>query len=452
MMLRSITLLLIPTVRAGVLQLTGNSNAIDFGDGANRLTCRPQTFENPSIRSIYPRSVTSMTANVSADLVGIAPSCAGRTIREPCASDRPADPPLFFCAWDTVPPTGVNKFWVGPMRATRTEDTLPGGAVLGVWTSVECPLPPAAEAHTMLTTGGAGVAATLSLSVYHYATSGEDSLGLPFAGMAGGDQVSFPLPPAPLPPSPPPASPPPGIPGHPDCSTATADGETTILKADGSTYTALCDMSTKGGGWALAAVVTAGGTSWTITDANGNQGDSSSAWESAGIFGSLDALTSDFKSEAWNSMPKSQIMVLYTGNSLTNNFLLKAISCHAGETMRETFQGLQFSAAGSASFSASEPGAAHRCTIDDSTSTNDQALSMGGTMNTLTLKWGEYEGAQDNNKDRAMFSTNRRTAVDAPSGLGSFAQIGSDTSVNVGINNDNAVSASGTHIYRIYIK
>ena len=67
-------------------------------------------------------------------------------------------------------------------------------------------------------------------------------------------------------------------------------------------------------------------------------------------------------------------------------------------------------------------------------------------------KFGEAEGVQDFNKDRAMLSTNHRSSVDLPMGLGSYSHIsGTEASTNVGQNTDAATSPGAGHVYGIYV-
>jgi len=99
----------------------------------------------------------------------------------------------------------------------------------------------------------------------------------------------------------------------------------------------------------------------------------------------------------------------------------------------------------------------HKCPlIKASKPSNEKALVNNEKITWLYLKFGEREGAEDGNKDRVMLSTDARGSgsnqLDYCQGLGSFAQIGKDRSVNVGTQHDSAVSVGSGHVYRVYVR
>lgn len=199
------------------------------------------------------------------------------------------------------------------------------------------------------------------------------------------------------------------------------------------------------------ATVDSGGDKWEISDSGGNAADPNSAWQSTTVFGSYSS--GDYKNDMWYYTPKSNIMIKYNGN-----FLLSTGSCFAGETMKQTFDNLQWDAGPSSTV----PSASRKCGITSSTPRGDPALTGSTTPQTLLLKWGELEGVQTTNKDRAYISVaENRPGVDAPNGLGSYMSDADGcgpsggpstcTTVNVGINDDKAISAGPGHSYGIYI-
>jgi len=257
-----------------------------------------------------------------------------------------------------------------------------------------------------------------------------------------------PPPPPPSPPPPPPPSPPAVAAGANPCSTSTQSG--TVNTDIGEVY---CDADTPGGPWAHIATVDSGGNQWRFSDSGGNSADAGSAWQSTTTFGSFNS-GQDFKNKMWYFTPKTSIMIKYNGN-----FLLRTGSCFAGTTMKQMFDNLSWEAGGSST----SPSSSVKCGIAGSTPRGDPALTGSTTPNTLLVKWGEAEGVQTTNKDRAYLSVaENRPNVDAPNGLGSYMSSadgcgpsgGRDvcTTVNVGINDDRAVSPGPGHSYGIYIR
>jgi len=221
-----------------------------------------------------------------------------------------------------------------------------------------------------------------------------------------------------------------------------ADGARTIMLNDRS-FSTLCDQTTDGGGWTLAATITSGGSAWTYGN-SGDAGQAESAWENATPFGVH--TSGDFKSPAFVHMPKNQILIKLDGQKL-----LTTEMCADGDSLQTTFNGLYWDAAGSMA----SPTSFHKCKISSRGAANagDLALLRGGMPGFLYLKWGEKNGAQDSNKDRSYLSTSSRHNVDYPEGLGSFSRIDSQTrSVNVGIHNDAAMSAPTGQSYTIWVR
>jgi len=214
-------------------------------------------------------------------------------------------------------------------------------------------------------------------------------------------------------------------------------------------------------GYTLVATVSSTGSSWQYGDANKDDGDVNSAWESAATFGSADNRHADYKSPLYNTMTKNKILITYNGEKL-----LETATCHAGESMKTTFNNLKFNVncpyvGGSdrctTTTTKTAADAAHQCSIASyATHSHDSAVLDGQSASQLYLKWGEADGAEDGNKDRTYISTTARGAdgnrVDYNQGLGSFVSFsGSEHTVNVGKHNDGAVTDSNMGNYGIYI-
>jgi hypothetical protein len=294
-------------------------------------------------------------------------------------------------------------------------------------------------------------------------------------GAAGKDGETPTIPPTPPPtpsptvaPTPAPTAPPTPAPQAPSsCADVQAAGNTqsgvytltptATFLSWGPTYKTYCDLTTSGGGWSLAAVVASEGSSWQFGDENGNAGQFSSAWENGQTFNNgehaLRNRGADLKTAAFTAVPKSDIMIKYNGQ-----FLLESASCYPGKTLRQTFNGLHFSADQSDPNWKTQPEAQHICRIQNQTPrSGDIALLHGKTSSELYLKYGEQDGAEDGNKDRTYISTRSRgnsgNRLDYNDGLGSFVSFsGNEHTVNVGRKDDGAVSVGGGHHYEIYVR
>ena len=100
----------------------------------------------------------------------------------------------------------------------------------------------------------------------------------------------------------------------------------------------------------------------------------------------------------------------------------------------------------------------HTCAVAQyNTPSGEVSLINGEAVAEIYLKYGERDGAEDGNKDRAYLSTDARgtatNQVDYPQGLGSFVSFsGDERSVNVGIHDDGAIAAPAGSSYGIWVR
>lgn len=164
---------------------------------------------------------------------------------------------------------------------------------------------------------------------------------------------------------------------------SSSSGAYSIRLADGTLEKVMCDMKTSSGGWTLVATVTSAGTAWQFGDDDGDLGDLSSAWESNNTFGDFDDATADFKANAFNVLPKDQIMITYNGDHL-----LTTLGCHNDTSMKEMFNNLQFIAGGSSECTSSNwktcVDSKHQCVVQRYTSiTGELALVHSTTIQNM---------------------------------------------------------------------
>lgn len=220
------------------------------------------------------------------------------------------------------------------------------------------------------------------------------------------------------------------------------------LTLEGASSAHYCDMTTEGGGWTLAGVVTnKDGKSW---------GHASGAWEDTTTFGSaaIDA-NADYKGAAFSKLPAKDLMVGFAVEGQAHELVALAPSCLPETTLAGHFAGLGWSCGGSAALSSGNS-CTHACAVTKANANAaDLAISEGSAVSHLWLKAGEADGAQDNNKDRAYISGTGRTNVDAPKGLGSFCSGGSCSNpgeVDAGQDDDGALAAPADRYWTVWVR
>lgn len=156
-----------------------------------------------------------------------------------------------------------------------------------------------------------------------------------------------------------------------------------------------------------------------VWSASLNPAQAAAPWDDASVFGTQ-SFTADFKSAGWNVAPFARWLVRDSGSSLRNLFYSNVISS-ANTSFRAWWGSQTWRAIGSDGASAAV--AANRVTTQAGVSYGVSDPCNIGLRNPVLIKWGEFDGTQDGNKDRAMLSGHNPASgdgVDSPLGLGCF--------------------------------
>jgi len=188
----------------------------------------------------------------------------------------------------------------------------------------------------------------------------------------------------------------------------------------GTPFQAYCDMSTSGGGWTMVANISdAGSDVWSQFMPSQDAG----LWDSISILGSTPTFTDDYKSQAYMDITATSLLIKEAGT----NAVLRADNCWTSSSFQGFISGLLWDGDASDSNWSDGSGAA-LCNFEHY-GYNDPVLrasSHSGTQRVLAFKWGERNGVQDQNKDRAMITTYLANGystphhIDFPTGLGGF--------------------------------
>ena len=206
------------------------------------------------------------------------------------------------------------------------------------------------------------------------------------------------------------------------------------IKPDGYTGTPVltfCDLETETGGWMHV------GTIYDNNEAYDNAtnhpwGAPLNPFQSTGIWEDSSSLnttvgtpfTTDYKNELWAYAPMSQMMIKYSGANQTNLFYTnkEQLQC---TSLASFFAGLNWSAAGSDTSGQAYTNGRVKSLDVTNNAISDPVLDSANRTKIL-FKFGEYDGAQDGNKDRVMIAGhryNQADSVDNPWGLGCFTNL-----------------------------
>lgn len=207
------------------------------------------------------------------------------------------------------------------------------------------------------------------------------------------------------------------------------------IKPDGYTgnpVLTFCDLETETGGWMHV------GTIYDNNEAYDNAtnhpwGAPLNPFQSTGIWEDSSSLnttagtpfTTDYKNALWAYAPMSQMMLKYNGANQTNIFYTNTgqLQC---TSLASFFAGLNWAANGSDTSNAAYTNGRVK-SLDVTNNAISDPVFDSANRTKILFKFGEYDGAQDGNKDRTMIAGHRFNAsdqVDAPWGLGCFTNLG----------------------------
>jgi len=242
------------------------------------------------------------------------------------------------------------------------------------------------------------------------------------------------------------------------------------IKPDGYAGTPVltfCDLETDTGGWMHVGTIHDNNEAFDNAT-NHPWGAPLNPFQSTGLWEDYNTLnttagtpfTIDYKNELWAYAPMSQLMIKYNGAN-QNNILYTNINQLQCSSLASFFAGLNWAAAGGDTSSAAYTNARVKSLDITNNGISDPVLGSG-TKTKLLFKFGEYDGAQDGNKDRSMIAGHRHDAadgVDAPWGLGCFTNLSGTVHyrdiVPVAQNSNdyppNAITGA-PHAYSIWVK
>jgi hypothetical protein len=194
-----------------------------------------------------------------------------------------------------------------------------------------------------------------------------------------------------------------------------------------------CDMNTAGGGWMHCATFVDNNEAysnsynhpWAAPMFNAQY---TGIWQDNSTLGTQ-SFTSDYKNNVWNYYPMTQQLMKDSGATLRNLWYTGASQITA-QSLSTFWANRQWLAVGSdtsqGASGAIAQGRVHYQTITNF-GVNDPVFGSSG-LSRILFKWGEYDGTQDANKDRAMISyeTATSTDVDSPKGIGCFTALTAD--------------------------
>jgi len=207
------------------------------------------------------------------------------------------------------------------------------------------------------------------------------------------------------------------------------------IKPDGYTgdpVLTFCDLETESGGWMHVGTIYDNNEAYD-NSTNHPWGAPLNPFQSTGIWEDYNTLnttagtpfTTDYKNALWAYAPMSQMMIKYNGASQTNILYTNTgqLQC---TSLASFFAGLNWSAAGSDTSAQAYTNGRVKSLDVTNNGISDPVLDSANRTKIL-FKFGEYDGAQDGNKDRTMIAGHRYNVtdnVDTPWGLGCFTNLG----------------------------
>jgi hypothetical protein len=223
-----------------------------------------------------------------------------------------------------------------------------------------------------------------------------------------------------------------------------------------------CDMNTASGGWMHCATFVDNNEAYNNSynhpwGAPLHNAQYTGIWQDNSILGSQ-SFISDYKNNVWNYYPMTQQLMKDSGATLRNLWYTGAAQITA-QSLSTFWANRRWLADGSdSSPSAVSGGRVHYQTITNF-GVNDAVFGSSG-LDKILFKYGEYDGTQDGNKDRAMISyvTGNASDVDAPKGIGCHTSLSNDyrfrdivpTAQNTGDSPPNGIT--GTHQLTLWVR
>lgn len=191
-----------------------------------------------------------------------------------------------------------------------------------------------------------------------------------------------------------------------------------------------CDMNTAGGGWMHIGTFSdnnesRGSFSGTSAQSGGSHpwgaplmpASDTGIWQNTSTLGSQ-SFTADFKHAAWSYFPMTQMLMKDSGDSLRNLWYTNA-SQISSQTM-SAFWTARSWLAGPSEDADAAISAGRVYTLNISNFGVSDSVFNSSANSKILFKFGEYDGAQDGNKDRSMISVPIASGsdVDVPHGIG----------------------------------
>ena len=250
------------------------------------------------------------------------------------------------------------------------------------------------------------------------------------------------------------------------------DGLYSIMIPQVGSQQVYCDMNTAGGGWMHAGTFSDNGEA--VNNANHiwgaplNPQQDTGIWEDYTTVGTQ-SFTANYKNNVWNYMPFREILMKDSGGTLRNIWRTKIYNStpngNCFNSLSHFFSRLRWMATGSDTTTAAGALAggypfqsSGRCVTWDIINFGvSDPIFQSSSRTRILFKWGEYNLAQDSNKDRSMISHEGEVNVDVPKGIGTFSNLSGTITyrnitptANAGDTPPNSIT--GTHNLTIWVR